>query len=235
MRYVLISDIHGCFRQFDELLDKTGYGPNDQLILIGDLFDRGPDSYKVYAEVRSLMRSMETKPVLVRGNHEQMMIASCLDVSGKLGKRWSNRILWMSNGGGETESSFQAERANINVAARFIKDNTVFYYETEQFIAVHGDPRDLKSPHTCMWDTWSVYHNDYRGKLVIVGHTPLPTPVYCDGSGDEESKELPYGEWLDLPEIGLITIDTGGVFGGTFTAAVIDEQKIRFDKVKGLK
>ena len=44
--------------------------------------------------------------------------------------------------------------------------------------------------------------------------------------------ELPYGEWTDLPETGLVAIDTGGVFGGAFTAAIIEGEKIRFEKIK---
>ena len=232
MRYILVSDIHGCSRQFKELLAAVQYSDNDQLILCGDLFDRGPDSYEVYEEVRRQTESRVLPPVIIRGNHEQMMLDVHTDVSGKFGKLWYNVRLWYANGGKETEESFKRNKYNIPIAASFLKKHCVFSYETERFIAVHGDPRDLDSPGTCLWDTWSVDHNDYKGKLAIVGHTPLRNPLYCDGSGKEERMELPYGEWTDLPETGLVAIDTGGVFGGAFTAAIIEGEKIRFEKIK---
>ena len=233
MRYVIVTDIHGCSQQLAELLKHVDYCGDDQLMVCGDLFDRGPDSYGVYSLVRHLVETAKQTPVIIRGNHEQMLFDVHTEVSGKLGKLWYNTRLWYVNGGKETELSFRAEKAKIASAARFIKNECVLSYETDSFIAVHGDPGDLDSPHTCMWDTWSVCHNDYRGKLAIVGHTPLRSPVYCDGSGNEGSPELPYGEWLDLPETGIICIDTGGVFGGAFTAAIIEDKKIRFERVIG--
>ena len=232
MRYILVSDIHGCSRQFKELLAAVQYSDNDQLILCGDLFDRGADSYGVYEEVRRQTESRVLPPIIIRGNHEQMLFDVYTDVSGKMGRLWYNTRLWYANGGKETEASFKENKANISVAARFLKKQTVFSYETERFIAVHGDPRNLGSPYTCLWDTWSVDHNDYNGKIAIVGHTPLRKPVYCDGSGREERPELPYGEWIDLPETGLIAIDTGGLFGGAFTAAIIEDKRILFEKIK---
>ena len=44
--------------------------------------------------------------------------------------------------------------------------------------------------------------------------------------------ELPYGKWIELPATGLIAIDTGGVFGGAFTAAIIENGRLRFEKIK---
>ena len=233
MRYILVSDIHGCCRHFQELLAAVNYSDNDQLILCGDLFDRGSDSYGVYEEVRRQTETRMLPPVIIRGNHEQMMLDVHTDVSGKIGRHWYNVRLWYANGGRETESSFKRNKYNIPTAAGFVKKHGVFSYETESFIAVHGDPRDLDSPYTCLWDTWSVDHNDYKGKLAIVGHTPLRLPTYCDGSGKEERMELPYGKWIELPATGLIAIDTGGVFGGAFTAAIIEDGKLRFEKIKG--
>ena len=235
MRYILASDIHGCYRQLFDILNLVGYCEEDQLIVCGDLFDRGPDSYGVYTEIKRQIEERKVPPILIRGNHEQMLFDVYASVSGKLGNRWYNTRVWYANGGRETEASFKENKANIATAARFLKNICTFSYETDEFIAVHGNPRDLGSPHTCMWDTWSIFHNDYRGKIAVAGHTPLPAPVYCDGSRNEESQELPYGEWIDLPEIGLIAIDTGGVFGSCFTVAIIENGKIRFEKVCGFR
>lgn len=47
-RVILVGDIHGCHAEFMELLDKCDYRENqDNLILLGDLVAKGPDSIEV--------------------------------------------------------------------------------------------------------------------------------------------------------------------------------------------
>ena len=52
MRNIIIGDIHGCAKEFGELLDRVQPGPEDRLILLGDLFDRGPCSWEVFRKVQ---------------------------------------------------------------------------------------------------------------------------------------------------------------------------------------
>ncbi|WP_455810217.1 metallophosphoesterase, partial [Clostridium butyricum] len=40
-RYVM-SDIHGCYAEFIEMLQKINFGDDDELYVLGDIFDRGP-------------------------------------------------------------------------------------------------------------------------------------------------------------------------------------------------
>ena len=44
MRKIVISDIHGCLNSFKALLYKIVYSKRDELYLLGDFIDRGPDS-----------------------------------------------------------------------------------------------------------------------------------------------------------------------------------------------
>ncbi|MEO0563778.1 MAG: metallophosphoesterase [Chloroflexota bacterium] len=39
---LVIGDIHGCYNEFQTLLDTVGPGADDKIIHIGDLMDRGP-------------------------------------------------------------------------------------------------------------------------------------------------------------------------------------------------
>lgn len=64
MRTIVVGDIHGCLAEFDELLHTLDHTPNDRLILVGDLVDRGPDSVGV------VRRAQELKVESVQGNHE---------------------------------------------------------------------------------------------------------------------------------------------------------------------
>lgn len=45
MKTLIIGDIHGCLSTLKELIAKAG--PVDQIISVGDLIDRGPDSLGV--------------------------------------------------------------------------------------------------------------------------------------------------------------------------------------------
>ena len=54
MRTIIIGDIHGCDQKLQALLDKVQPGSEDWLILLGDLFDRGPESWEVYQTVQKL-------------------------------------------------------------------------------------------------------------------------------------------------------------------------------------
>ncbi len=44
MRQVVIGDVHGCYTQLMDLLAKVGVNSDDEIILLGDMVDRGPDS-----------------------------------------------------------------------------------------------------------------------------------------------------------------------------------------------
>lgn len=71
--YFAISDIHGFYKEMRLALYRAGYrktNPNHVLIVCGDIFDRGPDSPKVYKYLRSIPKS---RRVLIRGNHEFLL------------------------------------------------------------------------------------------------------------------------------------------------------------------
>lgn len=46
MRYI-ISDIHGCYDQYRALLKKIHFSDTDELYVLGDVVDRGPEPIKV--------------------------------------------------------------------------------------------------------------------------------------------------------------------------------------------
>jgi serine/threonine protein phosphatase 1 len=76
MALYAISDIHGYYSPFKNLLEEIGYSPSrDQLVVLGDLIDRGPDSRKV---VELCMELQQQGTVILMGNHEQTAV-SCLD------------------------------------------------------------------------------------------------------------------------------------------------------------
>lgn len=73
MKYFAISDIHGFYEPMMQSLHKAGYrknNPDHILIVCGDIFDRGPDSVKVYKFLKSIPKD---RRILIRGNHEYLL------------------------------------------------------------------------------------------------------------------------------------------------------------------
>jgi len=75
MAIYAIGDIQGCYNEFRTLLDKLQFEPGkDQLRLVGDIVNRGPDSLATLRFVRSL----GDRCVTVLGNHDLHLLAMCL-------------------------------------------------------------------------------------------------------------------------------------------------------------
>lgn len=67
-----IGDIQGCYRELRELVDKLKFNSKkDQLWLLGDLINRGPDNLKVVSYIMSLGSAAKT----VLGNHDLHFLA----------------------------------------------------------------------------------------------------------------------------------------------------------------
>lgn len=68
MRTLIIGDVHGCYEELCELLDRLAPRSDDRLIFLGDLVVRGPDSAGV---VRLLMREGLPNTTILLGNNEE--------------------------------------------------------------------------------------------------------------------------------------------------------------------
>ena len=95
MHYVM-SDIHGQYQMYCMMLRKIGFSDEDQLYVIGDAVDRGPEP------VRLLLDIMGRRNVtFLIGNHEHMMIRTIKEGDP------DDMYTWMLNGGGRTLEQFE--------------------------------------------------------------------------------------------------------------------------------
>lgn len=67
-RYIAIGDVHGCHEELQELLEKINPGPADQIVMLGDLVNHGPDSH------RALTLAREAGAISLLGNHEHRLL-----------------------------------------------------------------------------------------------------------------------------------------------------------------
>ena len=66
MQTLVIGDIHGCYEEFQSLLDKAGLTDEDSIVSVGDCVDRGPDTPAV---LKFFQEQPDAK--LIMGNHER--------------------------------------------------------------------------------------------------------------------------------------------------------------------
>lgn len=97
-----IGDLHGrsdlLARLFAEIRNRDPEG-RAEVIFLGDLIDRGPDSAGVLAAVRAFCAEAPARRHALMGNHERMLLDFLADPAGA-GPRW------LRHGGRETLASF---------------------------------------------------------------------------------------------------------------------------------
>ena len=218
MRKIIIGDIHGCDRELRALLEKVRLGGDDILILLGDLFDRGPESWEVFQTVRGLAEHFGERFTLLRGNHEDYLLQEKMS--------WLQQRVWKRVGKGSTESSFASHGERMEDAAPWLREHCKLFYRDEEIQCVHAGlmvtPIEVNDTNTLVHDHGITLRNIYRERLTVVGHIALKKPVYF--AGDRETTlELPYDEWQTLPDRGVICIDTGCGKGGVLTAMILQD------------
>ncbi len=226
MRTILIGDVHGCDNALQALLDKVGAGSRDTLVLLGDLFDRGPDSWEVFQTVRTLEEDFGERFALLRGNHEDYLLAEKLTLAQK--------HVWNRVGRRATVRSFRAHRARMEDAIPWLEAHCSLWWKGENLQAVHAGiqttPVEENDSHTLMHDHEIVLKNVYAGPLTVTGHIALDYPMYFPGDGRKRQPVQP-GEWHPTPENGVICIDTGCGKGGRLTAMIAEEGRFRLESV----
>ncbi|HMP15413.1 MAG TPA: metallophosphoesterase family protein [Gemmatales bacterium] len=169
-----IGDVHGCLTALNTLLSALELKPEDKLIFLGDLLDRGPDSRGVLERIFELkeQRSVE----VIQGNHEEMLLIA-RDLPGYA-------RVWQMYGGRETLASYGVNNPDYETWQhaipeqhwQFFREGMVDAVEENDFVLVHGgyDPHLPweKQP----WDEfrglkWNKSEPHGSGKGVVCGHT----------------------------------------------------------------
>ncbi|MBP6508003.1 MAG: metallophosphoesterase [Opitutaceae bacterium] len=209
-RIIAIGDIHGCHQEFADLLDQLALEDDDQLVLLGDLVNRGPDTCKVIDLAR------QHNALTLLGNHELRL----------LNHRRTKDPVYAKEGDLETAAKLRAEDwaylESMPLTHEVAELNTVFVHggflpdepwqkqpaqtvTRIQVIDADGKPRKrADAPGALPWaDHWS------GPPFVVYGHTPRP--------------EIYKLKWS-------VGIDTACVMGGHLTAFILPER--RFVQVK---
>ena len=167
-RYV-ISDIHGCAKTFKALIEKIKLTTNDQLFLLGDYIDRGPDSKSVLDYIIYLIENNYNVYAL-RGNHEESILEAYKDYDADSFTLMLKRIT-------KTPELLDENNKLREKHLQFL-ENLPYYFELDNFFLVHGG-FDLtkENPFTDYKSMINLYIDDdiydtsiLKGKKLIHGH-----------------------------------------------------------------
>lgn len=226
-----IGDVHGRLDLLEPLIEKILQdvvatvppdAPPPDMILMGDMIDRGPDSRGVMEFLESVNTWPEVRTVMLMGNHEAMLLDFLKDPIAN--KRW------LRYGGYETLISYQLGMVGdlfdddnlVTVAARLAEamgshielllqcvpsrlNGNLFFTHAGAMPDVHPDDQPLEA---MIWGDPGFLRKQRRdGLWVVHGHTVVPEP--------EVKKSR-------------IAIDTGAYLSGALTALKADGQALSF-------
>lgn len=251
VKFFVISDMHSYYDPMIKALNEAGFDKNNAdhtLIVCGDAFDRGSQSF----EVLEYINSLEQK-VLVKGNHDDMLV--------ELLERKIPNIVDDRNGTLGTvyqlgfESSLTVFSDFCDIAYKKYKpfyDSMVNYFETKNYIFVHSwiplirmdnlpkyyvhDRKwafndDWRNATEDMWDD-ARWGNPYElaamglkpDKTVVFGHwhTSWPRARYegKEEFGSDADFSIYYGD-------GYIGIDACTAASGKVNVLVIEDEFLK--------
>ncbi len=231
MTYVM-SDLHGMYEKYIQMLDVIGFSDEDTLIINGDICDRGPRAAEIYLDVMN-----RDNVTVIKGNHEVMAEIDLerlyeefrgysIEVMYLIGRRdlWT----WFNNGGDRTVKSisYETEEDRYRILD-FIKSLPLYKIITvcdKRYVIVHGGLGNFTEgmtvedvpPHDLLWTrpNFDDSYMDDGNTYLIVGHTPTLTISREGGRA-----KIYHGKG------NVIAIDCGAVFedrGGRLGCLCID-------------
>jgi len=235
-----MSDLHGCYDEFMEMLEQINFSEKDDLYIIGDVIDRGPKPIELLQYIIAHQNNIH----LLMGNHESMMF-DCLvppyyTYEEKEDLKYSpnlisNRNLWIEYNGGElTAKEYNKltykEQRDIYYFLKELKPYEIIEVGKQNFILVHANPTrgfwDLVNNNQSSWDLlWErISESDLDSDLVpgyeiVVGHTPTVNygEEYAGKIIERENKYL---------------VDCGCVFGYMLGCLCLDNLEEYYIKKK---
>ena len=230
MRYI-ISDIHGCKKQYLELLKKIKFSNQDHIYILGESVDRGEQPIEL---LRYIMRQENVTYLL--GNHDYNFCAFIKELGINLdhyendGMKWAFKF-WQLDGGGSTIAGFLAlseqERKEVYDFLEKAKVYEEIEHEGKRYILSHAGLLNFEEQK--LLEEYS-YHDFFEGRMdydtryyqdenvyIVSGHTPT---LHIR----KDRKPLVF------QENGHIVIDCGCVYGGNLAAFCIETGEITYVK-----
>lgn len=206
-RRIIVGDIHGCYDELMDLLEKVGIRDDDRVFSVGDLITKGPKSKEV---LELFMTDARFSAVI--GNHDLA-----------LRRKWNGEEIELKPAQKETHKELKGEKDSY---VSFF-NRMPFMIDLDTHLVVHAGvrpnvelysqtTRDMTlirtlgaNPESDEGTPW--YHVYHGQKIILFGHWPAPEP--------RRGRKA-------------IGIDTGCVYGYNLTAYIIEEDEFVTVKAK---
>lgn len=184
MSVYCISDIHGRFNEFLNLLKKIEFNKEkDKLYVLGDLVDWGQKSIEV---IEYCMENKDCTDVVI-GNHDYMMMEFFKENIRYFETGEYNLSNWFMNGGYETLAQLnEIGKEKTNLILEWL--NSLDYYITDvevngrTFYLCHAYPyidtgNEMQDKKHCVWERVGKYENPLKEleisktAVMVAGHT----------------------------------------------------------------
>lgn len=147
MKYYVFSDIHSFYTLFREKLEQAGYFTDPEphkLLILGDLFDRGKEPREMQKFVLESLKRDEV--ILVKGNHEDLFQELIYEDGGYPRDHHKHNGTYdtaLALTGMKRREAFEDRDEFCTRAAATPYNRTIIpairdYYETENYVFVHG-------------------------------------------------------------------------------------------------
>lgn len=200
-RKIVVGDIHGCYDELIDLLDKVSFGSEDRVICVGDLITKGPKNREVLDRFMS-----DPQFTSVIGNHDLA-----------LRRRWNGEKFKLKASQKPTHKDLKKDKeryvpflnqlpftidlgTHLVVHAGLRPGLELFSQTTEDMTELRSLGEDRASRKGTPW--YEVYDGD---KIVLFGHWPAQEP--------RRGKKA-------------IGLDTGCVYGGQLTAYIVETDEL---------
>ena len=233
MRYI-VSDIHGCYEQYLALLEKIHFSEADELYVLGDVVDRGPEPIKV-------LQDMMKRPnvIIILGNHDFVMYSLMKTLAVEIteenyDKQLTTDVmrdynLWLSDGGRVTAEKFrELEPWEMTDILDYIAGASLYEvigHNGKEYRLVHAGISEF-SPEKGL-EEYELYNfleerADYSKRyypqdnvFLVTGHTPT---VIINGWGKTEVYRAH----------GHIALDCACVAGGRLAAFCVETEEVTY-------
>ena len=205
MKTLVVGDVHGCS---DELCALVHQAKADRVLLVGDLFTKGPDPLGVWQQIQK--GQFES----VLGNHDQRLL-DCLD-GKRVGDREAQRVIECLGGAGRDWEGW------LRSCPLFLElmEHDVVHAGVHPDLGRKGTSRRM-ALNMRRWPDESqasaYWHQQYLSERgVIFGHDARNGLVMRLKEGRP---------WL-------VGLDSGCVYGGKLTGFLVEEGRLLHEKAR---
>ena len=175
----VMSDLHGEYDRFREMLREISFSDADTLYILGDVVDRGPDGVRILTEImgRENIR-------MILGNHEYLCLRYFASDATE-----TERRRWNRNGNYPTliglDALTPAERKALLAFLRSLPDHVRVTAGGRSWLLVHGGWADTTYDRVWRRPALEDDPDIGEGTTLVIGHTPV-CEYLCRPCTDED-------------------------------------------------